>query len=92
MLNWLRGFRQPTQRQLLQAIGAGWTLKSHRYLDGEKHYRLHSLDGKVVEVPAGVVERLLSQNFIYSNQKFPAATFGLTDKGREAIHSYKRQG
>ncbi len=80
---WLGRFRRlsPEQRQVLHAIAAGWTLKSHRYLDGEKIYRLHSLGGEEVDVPAPVVENLVRRRLIQSNQKFPAATYLLTEKG-----------
>lgn len=85
MRNWLRRWRQPTarQQQILQAMYAGWTLKSHRYLDGQKHYQLHPLQGgNSVDVDAADVERMVARGWIQSNQKFPAATFLLSELGR----------
>lgn len=74
-----------TEIQVLCAIQAGWTLKSHRYLDGKKIYRLHSLHGEQVELPDAVVGPLIQRRFVHSNQKFPAATFLLTDAGYEVL-------
>ena len=70
---------------MLAAIAAGWTLKDHRYLDGRKEYRLHSLAGVVEPVAPEIVQALAEQGLIDSNKKFPAATFWLTDKGRSAL-------
>lgn len=71
------------EQAVLAALAAGWTLKSHRTLDGEKRYRLHSLDGAVADVEPSVVERLTARRLVQSNQKFPAATYLLTDRGRD---------
>lgn len=71
------------EQAVLAALADGWTLKSHRTLDGEKHYRLHSLDGAVADVETSVVERLTARRLVQSNQKFPAATYLLTDRGRD---------
>ena len=71
------------QVEMLYALRNGSTLKSHRYLDGLKIYQLHTLDGAVKAVDPGVVEALQAQGLIYSNQKFPAATYSLTEQGRE---------
>lgn len=74
------------ERQVLLAIARGWTLKSHRYLDGRKEYQLHPLDeGDVRTVAWETVDALREQGFIDSNKKFPAATYLLTDKGREVV-------
>lgn len=68
------------------AIAEGWTLKSHRYLDGRKVYRLHPLgEGEAEEVAWETVEGLRERGLIDSNKKFPAATYLLTDKGREVV-------
>ena len=69
---------------ILLALANGATLKAHRYIDGTKCYRLHPLDGPAIEVHRASVETLLSHGFVTSNQKFPAATFMLTAKGRAA--------
>lgn len=74
---------RPAQAKILRALINGSTLKSHRYLDGTKIYQLHPLDGPPETVPKTIVDSLQKGGFISSNQKFPAATFLLTDKGRE---------
>jgi hypothetical protein len=71
------------QQQLLRALATGATLKAHRSLDGEKLYRLHPLGGESQEVPATAVTGLETLRLLHSNQKFPAATFLLTDGGRQ---------
>jgi hypothetical protein len=74
--------------KILCALAGGSTLKSHRYLDGTKLYQLHSLAGQVEPVQKRLVEALLRHGYIISNQKFPAATYSLTEPGREmAVHS-----
>ena len=65
-------------------MAGGWTLKAHRYLDGRKEYRLHSLAGENQIVVPTTVEALVQNGLIDSNKKFPAATFWLTDRGRAA--------
>ncbi|HZD10803.1 MAG TPA: hypothetical protein VE553_05615 [Candidatus Binatia bacterium] len=76
----------PVQRHTLRALAAGWTLKVHRTLDGEKRHCLHPLEGSLVEdLDATVVESLREQGLIESNKKFPAATYLLTEKGRQAV-------
>jgi hypothetical protein len=72
------------QKRLLRALAEGRTLKSHRYLSGFKVYRLHALDGRTQVVPRRVVAALREGGLLYSNQKFPAATYLLTPKGRQA--------
>lgn len=69
-------------RQMLQALAGGSFLKSHRYLDGSKVYRLHALDGQTRLVNRATVETLVRHGLVISNQKFPAATYMLTDRGR----------
>jgi hypothetical protein len=76
----------PAEEEVLLALGVGWTLKSHRDLDGRKEYRLHPLprvdrDSRVVG--AEIVEDLREQALIDSNKKFPAATYLLTGRGKE---------
>ena len=72
------------QRRVLRAILGGQTLKAHRDVDGAKLYRLHSLDGGVETVAAGTVQSLVAAGLLDSNKKFPAATFWLTEAGRQA--------
>lgn len=71
------------QEDLLRALIQGSTLKSHRYLDGTKLYKLHPLDGPTQTVEWNTVDALKSRGLIHSNQKFPAATYLLTDQGKE---------
>jgi hypothetical protein len=70
------------ESNLLYALLNGSTLKSHRYLDGTKIYQVHSLAGQVEPVQKRLVETLQKHGFITSNQKFPAATYLLTEQGR----------
>lgn len=72
----------PSQTRLLNALLRGETLKSHRYLDGNKEYRLHSLNGKDNLVPWHDVSQLEEKGLLLSNQKFPAATLILSNQGR----------
>lgn len=72
------------EQAVLAALADGWTLKSHRTLDGEKRYLLHSLTGERVEIDAAVVTRMTERRLLQSNQKFPAATLLLTAQGRRA--------
>jgi hypothetical protein len=71
------------QAKLLHALVNGYTLKSHRYLDGTKIYQLHPLDGPAAPVQKSRVDSLQKQGLITSNQKFPVATYSLTEQGRE---------
>jgi hypothetical protein len=70
------------QRDILNAIANGWTLKAHRYVDGRKEYRLHPLSGEARPVSPAAVAGLVRAGLIDSNKKFPAATFWLTERGR----------
>jgi hypothetical protein len=76
---------KPTKAEakVLCALLNGYMLKSQRYLDGTKVYQLHPLDGPTEPIQKQVVESLQAQGLIYSNQKFPAATYSLTERGRE---------
>jgi uncharacterized protein YjhX (UPF0386 family) len=69
------------QQKVLRALMQGSTLKSHRYLDGTKVYKLHALDGSTEIVEKATVDSLKEKGLIDSNKKFPAATYLLTDKG-----------
>ena len=71
--------------KLLHALTNRQTLKSHRDIDGGKVYQLHSLDGSIEMVPREVVEDLYGHGLIETNQKFPAATYWLTDAGRDQL-------
>lgn len=80
-----------SQRKLLLAMAGGHFLKSHRYLDGTKVFQLHSLDGQTRPIAQGDVMKLVDSGYVSSNQKFPAATFMLTDAGREAAAAIEAQ-
>jgi len=72
-----------TQTRVLLALADGCVLKSHRYLDGSKVYQLHPLDRPAETIRRTTVEHLFGHRLIDSNKKFPAATFWLTEKGKE---------
>ncbi len=80
----------PTQKQILRALLGGATLKSHRYLDGGKEYRLHPLSGEAVRVPAKDVHGLEDKRLLLSNHKFPATTLFLSQRGRRAAMAAQR--
>jgi hypothetical protein len=71
-----------SQRNLLIALADGNFLKSHRYLDGTKVFQLHALDGQTNPAARQDVAALVDKGYVSSNQKFPAATYMLTEKGR----------
>lgn len=73
-------------------MAGGKTLKSHRDAEGGKAYVLHALEGEPEPVDWAVAEYLQAQNLIDSNKKFPAATYWLTEKGREAIAGWGGTG
>lgn len=73
------------QKRVLLALANGWTLKAHRDLAGRKLYQLHPLDGPSRRIPRQAITVLSKHRLIHSNQKFPAATYLLTEKGREVI-------
>ena len=68
---------------VINALAQGSTLKAHRHLDGSKVYRLHPLAGTAEELNRSLVYRLQKRGLIDSNKKFPAATFLLTEQGRQ---------
>jgi hypothetical protein len=70
-------------RKVLCALARDSFLKSHRSIDGEKVFRLHPLEGEPVAVQRATVDALLRDGLVTSNQKFPAATYMLTEKGRD---------
>jgi hypothetical protein len=69
--------------ELISRLAEGRTLKSHRYLDGRKEYRLHPLGaGQAIAVAGETVRQLQQKRLIHSNMKFPAATYLLTERGQ----------
>ena len=75
------------QQRLLIALRDGWRLKSHRDIEGSKVFRLHPLEGPPVDMRRATVESLVRLSLIGSNQKFPAATYWLTDQGHRVAAS-----
>jgi hypothetical protein len=72
------------QERVLRALADGIVLKGHRSIEGEKVYKLHAMDGsEIAIIDAEVIEFLKENKLVHSNMKFPAASFLLTDKGRE---------
>lgn len=71
------------EAQLIQALAKSYTLRSHRDFDGSKTYQLHPLEGPAELVQKSTVDSLQRQGLITSNQKFPVATYSLTEPGRE---------
>lgn len=74
----------PAHQRVLLAIAHGYVLKSHRDIDGRKVYQLHTLEGSSETLEWETVEALQEQGLIASNQKFPAATFWLTELGKQS--------
>jgi hypothetical protein len=74
-------------RQLLFDLAHGHTLKAHRDLDGHKVFRLYAPDGTARPIEREWIEPLLDRRLIGSNQKFPAATFWLTEAGRQLVET-----
>ncbi len=79
----LRHLLSHEEARLLRRLAAGWSLKSHRYLDGTKIYRCHGLAGEEEAVPPATVDRLARRGLIHTNHKFPAGTYLLTERGRQ---------
>lgn len=77
----------PEAASVLRQLANGDYLKSHRYLDGTKVFQLHGLDGSTTEVSHTVVDLLLKEGLVSSNQKFPAATYMLTPAGSTLARS-----
>lgn len=79
-----------TEKTILSVLLEGWTLKSHRTLDGAKSYRLHPLTGLPQDVDPAVVARLTAEGLLQSNLKFPAATYLLTQKGYSRAQQFRQ--
>lgn len=84
-LNWFRPWPSAAELALLRKIAEGYLLKSHRDLDGQKVYKLWPPAGVEEIVAYPLVQKLLAQKLITTNQKFPAATFLLTTKGKKIL-------
>lgn len=72
----------PAQKHILRSLQDGATLKSHRFLDGGKEFRLHPLNADATQVPVEEVQGLEEQGLLFSNHKFPVATLYLSQHGR----------
>ncbi|MCL4504913.1 MAG: hypothetical protein M1434_11175 [Chloroflexi bacterium] len=72
-------------KQLLLAMASQGFLKAHRDIEGKKVYILHPLEGGEEIIPSTAVEYLVEHGLIDSNKKFPAATFWLTEKGKQFV-------
>ncbi len=84
---------RPAEQSVVRLLAQGWTLKSHRNLDGDKDYVLHPLDdGFAQEVTAATVRALLEAGLVDSNKKFPAATYLLTERGKALAAGDDEQG
>ena len=78
------------EKMILARIIGGWSLKSHRDIEGNKQFVLHSLDGEKVDVEGATVHKLRRKRLIETNHKFPAATFLLTQKGRKTAGKFTK--
>jgi len=78
--------------ELMSQLSHGWTLKSHRNIDGEKRYALYDLEGGESAVEYAQVQKLLKLKIISTNQKFPAATFLLTNLGQKLTKNKSLSG
>jgi hypothetical protein len=71
------------EKNILRGLVQGSTLKVHRDIDGNKQCKLHPLDGPVIDLGPAAVAGLKRRGLLDSNKKFPAATYLLTDRGRQ---------
>jgi len=73
------------EKNLLRLMTEGSMLRSHRDLDGNKSYQLNAPDGSQSQIKYKFIKKITRKNYISSNQKFPVATFSLTQKGKNAV-------
>ena len=73
------------RKHILLAVSTGRILKAHRDLEGQKIFKLHPLQGEPEIIDGADVQALGVAGLLDSNKKFPAATFWLTDKGRQLV-------
>lgn len=77
-----------TELALLRALAQGYTLKSHRDLEGHKAYRLYAPHAAPpVTLDWELVAGLQDKGWIDSNKKFPAATYWLTERGLAVLNA-----
>ena len=92
-MRWFLRWRLSTaDLELINRLSDGFNLKSHRNLEGEKNYVLYSPDGDQVNLNWKQVQKLLRLKIITTNQKFPAATFLLTNLGQSLTKGKKARG
>jgi len=72
----------PAQLDLLRKIANGARLKDQRDIEGRKWFALYNADDTHTHVDMALVESLVTAGLIDSNKKFPAATYWLTEKGK----------
>jgi predicted MarR family transcription regulator len=72
----------PAQLDLLRKIANGARLKDQRDIEGRKWFTLYNADDSHTRIDAALVESLVTAGLIDSNKKFPAATYWLTEKGK----------
>jgi len=72
-----------TQIKVIGALAQGCALRAHRYLDGVKLFKLYLPGDKVETVRSSTMAVLEREWLIYSNHKFPVASYTLTDRGKE---------
>ena len=81
---WIGGQWLPTvQIEVLELLLQGWSLRSHRDLEGNKRYELHALSGEKQLVSLDVVQKMRQKRLIETNHKYPTATFLLTGHGEK---------
>ena len=81
---WIEGQWIPTaQIDVLTCLLHGWSLRSHRDLEGNKRFELRSLSGGTQPVALDTVQKMRNKRLIETNHKFPSATFLLTGHGEK---------
>ena len=85
---WTHGQWIPTaQIELLSLLMQGWSLRSHRDIEGHKRFELRSLSGETQPVSLDVVQKMRKKRLIETNHKFPSATFLLTGHGEQVAQT-----
>lgn len=69
------------QQVVLAAVFNGSALRSHRDLEGNKCYLLHTENTKAVKIGRQSILDLRNKRLLETNHKFPSATFLLTSRG-----------
>ncbi len=64
-------------------MAQGCALRSQRQIDGVKRFKLYLPDGSTLTIRFTTIGVLERERLIYSNHKFPAAAYTLTDRGKE---------